>query len=246
MARFCTNCGKELEEGMAFCTECGTKVEVDDVTVAATQTAAAAVSQAASQTVQQSVSPTPAVVYQQPVYQQPVYQQPVQQTTAAVLDETNQVVKTRKYFGLIFLYGIPVIGLLACIYMSIFPKNKNVKNFSRAMLIWAILGLILCILIWMGLKALADVLAQMLNELGGGQLSELKNLFGQLGELKDVFGQLGDLDIGTLESMGDLGNVDLEALKGLGDLDLGALEGLGDLDLGVLEDILNMLPSGGQ
>ena len=232
MARFCTNCGKELEDGMMFCTECGTKAEEEAAATAAAQTAVTA----------QASQP---VVQAQPVYQQPVYQ-PVQQTTAAVLDETNQVVKTGKYFGLIFLYGIPVIGLLACIYMSIFPKNKNVKNFSRAMLIWAILGLILCILIWMGLKALADVLAQMLNELGGGQLSELKNLFGQLGELKDVFGQLGDLDIGTLESMGDLGNVDLEALKGLGDLDLGALEGLGDLDLGVLEDILNMLPSGGQ
>ena len=238
MARFCTNCGKELEDGMMFCTECGTKAEEEAAATAAAQTAVTA---QASQPVVQAQP-----VYQQPVYQQPVYQ-PVQQITAAVLDETNQVVKTGKYFGLIFLYGIPVIGLLVCIYMSIFPKNKNVKNFSRAMLIWAILGLILCILIWMGLKALADVLVQMLNELGGGQLDEIKNLFGQLGELKDVFGQLGNLDLGTLESMGELGNVDLEALQGLGDLDLDALEGLGDLDLGALEDILNMLPgSAGQ
>ena len=25
MARFCKNCGKELEEGSIFCSECGTK-----------------------------------------------------------------------------------------------------------------------------------------------------------------------------------------------------------------------------
>lgn len=218
MAGFCTNCGKALEDGMAFCTECGTKVEAG--TPAAEPVAAA----------------------QTAVTAQAVVSHPMAQQSAP--DETNQVVKTGKYFGLIFLYGIPVIGLLACVCMSVFPKNKNVKNFSRAMLIWSILGLIVCILIWLGLKALADVLAQMLNELGGGQLGELKNLFGRLGELKDVFGQLGNLDVGTLESMGDLGNVDLEALKGLGNLDLEALEGLGDLDLGALEDILNMLPSG--
>ena len=25
MAKFCTNCGKDIPEGIAFCTECGTK-----------------------------------------------------------------------------------------------------------------------------------------------------------------------------------------------------------------------------
>ncbi len=32
MAKFCTECGKEIADGVAFCTECGTKAPADPVT----------------------------------------------------------------------------------------------------------------------------------------------------------------------------------------------------------------------
>ncbi|MBR4051223.1 MAG: zinc-ribbon domain-containing protein [Clostridia bacterium] len=50
---FCSNCGKQIEDGAAFCSGCGTSLN----------------SQQAAQT-------------PQPVYQQPINQQPVQQPTS--------------------------------------------------------------------------------------------------------------------------------------------------------------------
>ena len=32
MAKFCTECGKEIADGVAFCTECGTKAPADPAT----------------------------------------------------------------------------------------------------------------------------------------------------------------------------------------------------------------------
>ena len=32
MAKFCTECGKEIAQGVAFCTECGTKAPADPAT----------------------------------------------------------------------------------------------------------------------------------------------------------------------------------------------------------------------
>lgn len=56
---FCSNCGKQIEDGAAFCSGCGTSLNSQPQP------------QAQIQTVEQPV-------YQQPV-QQPIYQQPAQQ-----------------------------------------------------------------------------------------------------------------------------------------------------------------------
>ena len=37
MAKFCTNCGKELSEGVMFCPECGTQVASEHINVTSTQ-----------------------------------------------------------------------------------------------------------------------------------------------------------------------------------------------------------------
>ena len=116
MARICANCGKELPDGMMFCTECGAKV-----------------------TEPPKAEPVPQAP---PVQPQPVYTPPPVQPQSAVQSE-EKYVKTSTYFWLMFLFGVPVIGFIMTIIMAFAPKNKSLKNFAKAILIWVIVGLIL-------------------------------------------------------------------------------------------------------
>ena len=62
----------------------------------------------------------------------------------------NKVVSTAAYFWLMLLYSIPVIGFIALVIMSFTVKNKNIRNFCKAILVWiliaVIIGLVLGIL----------------------------------------------------------------------------------------------------
>lgn len=129
MPRFCTECGSQIAEGVAFCTECGTKMPNDNAANTVTVQAETAVTRK---------SETPPAQTAQPVYQQQAYQTP-----APAADAIDKVVSTGAYFGLMFLFAIPLIGLIACIIMAFAPKNPNIKNYARAMLIWTIIGLVL-------------------------------------------------------------------------------------------------------
>ena len=51
------------------------------------------------------------------------------------------------YVGYSILYAIPVIGLIAMISFSVSSSNKNLKNFSRAALIFRVLLIILFVLL---------------------------------------------------------------------------------------------------
>ena len=54
-------------------------------------------------------------------------------------------VATSTYFWLAFLSAIPVIGVIATLILSFAGRNKNRKNFERAILAYYIIGLILCL-----------------------------------------------------------------------------------------------------
>lgn len=66
-------------------------------------------------------------------------------TTAAAAG--SPVVKTASYFWLMLLFAIPVLGLIVMIIMSFAAKNKNLKHWVRAILIWILIGLILGIIL---------------------------------------------------------------------------------------------------
>ena len=246
MAKFCTECGKEIKEGVAFCTECGTKAPADPA-VETTETVTEAKEtkvetpvvhtppaqsyqpqqqippqppqqQIPPQPPQQQIPPQPPQqaypqpqqaypqpqqAYPQPqqVYAQPVYQQPVYAQPAA--DPTTKVASTGTYFGLMLLFALPIIGFIACIIMAFAPKNKNIKHFARAMLIWTIIGLVIGGLLVAGLMALSNVLTDLINQATGGELGELIDQLGGLGDLLEQLGGLGDL----LEQLGDLGDL---------------------------------------
>ena len=84
MAKFCTECGKEIAQGVAFCTECGTKAPADSAT-AETEKLTENITEAGTE-VTETEAETPAV-HTPPAqsYQaQQIYTQPAPDPTTAV------------------------------------------------------------------------------------------------------------------------------------------------------------------
>ncbi len=180
MARFCTECGKELACGVAFCTECGTKLEANEPKL---------------------VSAPPPVTQSPPVAQvntQPNYSPPV-------ADNENKVISTGLYIGLMILFALPIIGFIACIIMAFTAKNKNIKNYARATLIWMIIAFVLLAILIAIASVLANTLTDYINQMTDGQFGGFGDFFGQFNEIKD---SMNDLN-GITEQ---LGNGDLSGL----------------------------------
>ena len=81
----------------------------------------------------------------------PAQPPPYQPSVLPVIPKSNEmkppkgspyaVVGTFKYIGLMILYSIPIIGWIFCIVMAFSAENRNVRNYARAGLILAILGI---------------------------------------------------------------------------------------------------------
>lgn len=162
MARFCTSCGKEIPDGVAFCTECG----------------AAAPTEAKTQQPQPQATPAPA----QTVAPTPVYAQ-----NSADLSPTGKyvVVGTGTYFGLMFLFAIPVIGWLICIIMAFASKNENKKHFAKAMMIWLIIGIVLSVVGYFVFRWLGGMITDYINAEFGGQFGDLQELLEQFKQFEN-------------------------------------------------------------
>ena len=171
MARFCTECGSELPDGMLFCTQCGTKAEQD--TPAPRQ------------------NPIPRTVPQRAATPAPQYV-PVSQPQAEPAAE--KAVGTGTFFGLIFLFSLPVLGWLICLIMAFTAKNKNIKHFARAMLIWLVIALVIGALVGLAVNALINSVTPYLEQ-AMGELSAIGDSadLGELAELIDQFGSLEGL-----------------------------------------------------
>lgn len=87
MARFCTQCGSELPDGIAFCTQCGAKAKQ------------------AAPAPQQTPKMEAAVIPTSPTRPAP---QPVPQPVAE--KPADKAVSTGAFFGLMFLFSLPVLG----------------------------------------------------------------------------------------------------------------------------------------
>ena len=174
MAKFCTECGKEIADGVAFCTECGTKAPADPAT-ATTKT----VTEAKETKVESPVVHTPPA---QSYQAQQTYTQPAP-------DPASKVVGTGAYFGLMLLFAIPIIGQIACLIMAFAPKNKNIKHFARAQLIWMVIAVVLLGILVAVISLLTNSLMDYINQLTDGQFSDFGDLFGQLGDLEGIMDQ---------------------------------------------------------
>lgn len=126
---YCKNCGTQVAEGVKFCTSCGSAINKE-----------ATVDGAATPMPPQAVpilnKTTPSSV------------QPVQATPSSV-KPTSEVYKeepisTGGYFGIFFLMMIPLLNLLMLILWACGGCRKNNKrNFARAALLWAVIGIVI-------------------------------------------------------------------------------------------------------
>ncbi len=218
MARFCTACGKEIAQGVAFCTECGTKAPADTAPQATeTVTAAAPV----------HTPPSPKPPPSQQVYTPPV--QPVAPVPSAVvpqaIDPANKVVGTGAYFGLMILFSLPIVGFIACIVMAFLPKNKNLKNYARAMLIWSIITLVVVGLLALLFSVLLNSVTNLINQSLGENFGGIGDVFSQLGAGSDPTGDSG-ISGGGLGGLGDLFSQFGELSQQMEQLENGGLGGL--------------------
>ncbi len=77
-------------------------------------------------------------------------------------------VSTSKYFWLAFLSAIPFLGFIITLLLSIAGRNRNVKNFERAILAYYIIGFVICLIaiIVIGVALPSDIRENILLSLG--------------------------------------------------------------------------------
>ena len=77
-------------------------------------------------------------------------------------------VSTSKYFWLAFLSFIPVIGVIATLILCVAGRNRNVKNFEKAILAYYIIGIVigLIAIIVVGMLIPAEIRENIIMSLG--------------------------------------------------------------------------------
>ena len=132
MAKFCTECGAPLKEGATFCSACGAKAPAEKKPEAAPETPAAP---------------------------QPVYQT---QQTYTLSAPAAQPVSTAYYFWMMLLFAVPVIGLIVCLVTAFSGEDASRKNFSRAVLIWILVAIVLSIIVAIAIAAVGGSIMNIL------------------------------------------------------------------------------------
>ena len=143
MARFCTECGAMLKDGAAFCSECGAKVPAGKQPGAAPETPPQTQAQ-------------PAAAEQQTYQPRQTYTVPVSTPPAA------QPVSTAYYFWMMLLFTVPVIGLIVCLVTAFSGDDTSRKNFSRAVLIWILVAIVLSIIVAIAIAAVGGSIMNIL------------------------------------------------------------------------------------
>ncbi len=185
MGKFCTECGKEIAAGVAFCTECGTKAPADP----APQTAETMTEVKETKVETPAVHTPPAQTYQA----QQTYAQPQTSYASPAPEPASKVVGTGLYIGLMILFAIPIIGFIACIIMAFSAKNKNIKNYARATLIWMIIAFILLAILIAIVSVLTNTLTDYINQMSDGQFGGLGDIFGQFNEITDSMNEFSNI-----------------------------------------------------
>ena len=128
---FCKKCGNQLPEGAKFCAACGATTEMTQQTCSAAQDAP---EQPAAAAARNTTQPQP-VPPQPPAY------------TAAV-QKSDAPLGVGQYIGMFLLMCVPILNIVL-LFMWSFGKavNINKRNFARASLVLAAIGLILWIVL---------------------------------------------------------------------------------------------------
>ena len=185
MAKFCTNCGKEIPEEAVFCTECGTPAPVG---AAAPQSAAQAPQP--EPVYQPAPEPAPPVHRAQPYA--PCYAPPAGEEDAPPRGGKYEPLSTGGFIGSMILMAIPVVGwAVAIIWACGGCRQVNKRNLARATLVLLVIGLVLCAICYFAGRALWN---GFLESSGlAEQFGELTGQFGDLGELSEMLEQFKEL-----------------------------------------------------
>ncbi len=161
--KFCSNCGNRLEDDALFCPNCGTSFAAkaaEEVKEAVSETAGEIKEEVkeAAEKVEKTVESAAPVQPEKPAYapqqSQPIVPPPViaNEAPQEVVEDEKAKAKANKPLGLgIFilfdiLLCIPVINFIMTLVLSFAPKNKNVRHFWQAKLVWLIIGVVLMLI----------------------------------------------------------------------------------------------------
>ena len=112
-----------------------------------------------------------------------------------LLLEASAITDSGNYIVMMLLFSIPVVGWIACIIMSVASKNRNRRNFAKAMLVFLIIGIVLAVIGYFLFSWVWEVVVEYaqgyISETTGGAVSGLD-------ELKDLTNILGGLDLSAL------------------------------------------------
>ena len=159
--------------------------------------------------------------------------------------QTDPVVGTGAFFGLEFLFALPLIGFICCLIFSFAPKNRNLKHYARGKLIWSIIALVLSILLIFCAAIFLQALPGMVSEELGIEVNELDDIFSIAGELPELIEELGGIEevAGLVGNMGDIAGIvgQLGEIEGIEQVisEIGEMENIEEV-IGALENLENI------
>lgn len=159
--------------------------------------------------------------------------------------QTDPVVGTGAFFGLEFLFALPLIGFICCLIFSFAPKNRNLKHYARGKLIWSIIALVLSILLILCAAIFLQALPGMVSEELGIEVNELDDIFSIAGELPELIEELGGIEevAGLVGNMGDIAGIvgQLGEIEGIEQVisEIGEMENIEEV-IGALENLENI------
>lgn len=247
MAKFCGQCGSELKENATFCGECGARAvqQVEEISRPAPQKPVYAQPEPRQQPIQRP-APQPPVYTQKDEEEQPKRNLFDKKTD----DNMSETVKTGFYFWMSFLYAIPVIGWVICLFNALINKNKSKRNHARATVLTVVVMLAISFAVTFAVKTAvnmaiekAGIDVRTIKENGisteivmdfledkGMLPEELADMAGLLDSVTGILGGEGELNLEGVDTeqindileqfTGEEGSVDFEALIGA----LGSLE----------------------
>lgn len=139
--------------------------------------------------------------------------------SAPIPGQNDPVVGTGAFFGLEFLFALPLIGFLCTIIFSLAPKNSNLKHYARAKLIWASIGLVLSFIIVLVTVLLLQALPDMVSKELGVPVEDIEDIisiaedipglvekFGGISEIVDNVGNIANIagQIGEIENIEEI------------------------------------------
>lgn len=159
--------------------------------------------------------------------------------------QTDPVVGTGAFFGLEFLFALPLIGFICCLIFSFAPKNRNLKHYARGKLIWSIIALVLSIFLILCAAIFLQALPGMVSEELGIEVNELDDIFSIAGELPELIEELGGIEevAGLVGNMGDIAGIvgQLGEIEGIEQVisEIGEMENIEEV-IGALENLENI------